>query len=211
MRGIGSGFLILLLALSGVLAAPRSALAAGNQPPVVNAGPDLAVTLPSSATLNGTVTDDGFPIGSTLTILWSKVSGPGTVSFSNPNTASTTASFSSAGTYVLKLSASDSELSASDEVVVTVSPANQPPVELAALDQLVLSFGLDRGRETSLRAKLKLECGPLGAFANEVRAQAGKDLTEAQAAALLARVAQLRSELGCPSTQPTSSPPRRGS
>src|SRR6266550_4208921 len=74
-----------------------------NQAPVVDAGADLSVTLPATATLNGTVTDDGLPSGSTLTIAWSKVSGPGTVTFSNANAASTTASFAVPGTYVLRL------------------------------------------------------------------------------------------------------------
>jgi len=76
--------------------------------------------MPDAAALNGTVTDDGLPTGSTLTILWSKFSGPGTVAFANPNAASTTAIFSQAGTYVLRLSASDTQLSSSDDVTVTV-------------------------------------------------------------------------------------------
>ncbi|PYV41787.1 MAG: hypothetical protein DMG06_16150, partial [Acidobacteria bacterium] len=96
---------------------------AANQPPVVNAGPDLTLTLPNSATLNGAVSDDGLPTGGTLTITWSKVSGPGTVAFSNPNAMATTASFSATGTYVLRLTASDSVLSATDDATVAVSAA----------------------------------------------------------------------------------------
>src|SRR5262245_66353486 len=80
-----------------------------NQPPVVNAGPDLNVILPANATLSGSVTDDGLPAGSTLTITWSKISGPGTVTFSNASSASTTASFSEAGTYVLRQSGRERE------------------------------------------------------------------------------------------------------
>ena len=34
---------------------------ATNQAPVVGAGPDSAVTVPASASLDGTVTDDGLP------------------------------------------------------------------------------------------------------------------------------------------------------
>src|SRR5205823_3826198 len=100
----------------------------GNQPPVVNAGADQSITLPASATLNGSVVDDGLPAGSTLTISWSKVSGAGTVTFGNPNAAATTATFGIAGTYILKLTAGDSSLSSSDEVTITVSPANQAPL-----------------------------------------------------------------------------------
>jgi hypothetical protein len=51
------------------------------------------------------------------------VSGPGTVTFANPGAIDTTASFSAAGTYVLRLSASDGERSASDDVEVSVKEA----------------------------------------------------------------------------------------
>ena len=95
-----------------------------NQPPTVNAGPDQTITLPNGANLNGSVSDDGLPSGSTVTDLWSKVSGPGTVTFANPNTAVTTASFSTAGTYTLRLTADDTELAASDELVITVNAAS---------------------------------------------------------------------------------------
>src|SRR5207247_2071491 len=105
-----------------------------NQPPVVNAGADLTITLPNTATLNGTVTDDGLPPGSTLTIQWSKVSGPGTVTLSAPNAASTMASFSVAGSYVVKLTASDSEFIVSDEAAIDVNPANRAPTANAGDD-----------------------------------------------------------------------------
>ena len=49
----------------------------GNQAPVVNAGADQTVIAPSATlTLTGTATDDGLPVGSTLTYQWSEVSGP---------------------------------------------------------------------------------------------------------------------------------------
>ena len=54
-----------------------------NQKPVVNAGPDQTLTLPQTATLQGTATDDGLPEGSSLTTTWTMVSGPGTVTFAN--------------------------------------------------------------------------------------------------------------------------------
>ncbi|UJS17546.1 MAG: hypothetical protein L3J17_00410 [Candidatus Jettenia sp.] len=47
-----------------------------NQPPTVDAGIDQTITLPDSAILDGTVTDDGLPTG-TLTATWSVVSGTG--------------------------------------------------------------------------------------------------------------------------------------
>src|SRR4051812_44373439 len=93
-----------------------------NSAPSVNAGPDLAVTLPASASLAGTVTDDGLPSG-TVTTSWTKFSGPGTVTFGNASLLSTTASFSAAGTYVLRLTGNDGELVSSDDVTVIVNPA----------------------------------------------------------------------------------------
>ena len=91
-----------------------------NQPPLVNAGPDRAVILPAAAALEGTVTDDGRPdpVPSTT---WSKVSGPGTVTFADASSVDTQASFSTAGTYVLRLTASDGELTASDDVTITAT------------------------------------------------------------------------------------------
>jgi hypothetical protein len=97
-----------------------------NQAPVVNAGPDRTITLPATAALAGTVTDDGLPSPPTLTVTWSKTSGPGTVTFSPTNTAATTATFSAAGTYVVRLTASDGALSSYDEAQVVVSTASGP-------------------------------------------------------------------------------------
>jgi hypothetical protein len=93
-----------------------------NQPPLVSAGPDRNVTLPATAGLDGTVTDDGLPSPpAATTVAWSTVSGPGTVTFTDPNAVDTTASFSSAGTYLLRLTATDSALTGSDEMTVVVS------------------------------------------------------------------------------------------
>ena len=109
-----------------------------NQPPVVDAGADQAITLPEDGVfLNGTVTDDGLP-GATTTA-WSKVSGPGTVSFNDAANVDTWVSFSATGTYVLRLEADDGDLSADDEVTIIVHPgtANQAPVVDAGADQAI--------------------------------------------------------------------------
>jgi RHS repeat-associated protein len=108
-----------------------------NQPPQVVAGDDIAIQLPATATLNGTATDDGLPNGSALSVNWSKVSGAGDVTFANPNSPATTASFTQAGTYVLRLTASDSQASAFDDMTVVVSPPNQPPAVNAGEDKIV--------------------------------------------------------------------------
>lgn len=110
-----------------------------NHPPAVNAGPDQTISVRDTATLQGTATDDGRPSGGTLVISWSVVSGPGTVTFENAQQASTTATFSVPGTYVLRLTANDSDLSSDDDVVVTVNPSagNQPPIVSAGANQTI--------------------------------------------------------------------------
>jgi hypothetical protein len=95
-----------------------------NQAPVVDAGLDQAITLPNNVVnLDGTVTDDGLPNPpAAVTTTWSMVSGPGTVTFGNIYAVDTTATFSTAGTYVLQLQAYDGELYATDTCTVIVNP-----------------------------------------------------------------------------------------
>ncbi len=106
-----------------------------NQAPVVNAGVDQTITLPAPVSLQGTVTDDGLPVA-TLNVTWSKVSGPGNVVFANANAASTTATFDTQGDYVLRLTASDTGLSSSDDVLITANPVppNEAPTANAGPD-----------------------------------------------------------------------------
>jgi hypothetical protein len=100
---------------------------AGNQAPIVNAGPDQNVTFPNAASLNGSVTDDGLPNPpGSVAKSWSKLSGPGIVTFANPNSPTTTATFSEAGTYVLRLTGDDSDLSVFDDVTVTSLSGSGP-------------------------------------------------------------------------------------
>jgi len=89
-------------------------------PPIVNAGPDQSITLPGVATMAGTATDTNTP-SLTLTNIWTKTSGPGTVVFANQNSLTTTVSFSAPGTYVLRLTSNNGVNSSFDEMTVTVS------------------------------------------------------------------------------------------
>jgi hypothetical protein len=95
----------------------------GNQAPSVSAGTDQTITLPAAANLDGTVTDDGQPTPPALTTTWSMLSGPGSVTFGNPSAVDTTASFSTAGVYTLRLTANDGSAGAFDDVVITVNSA----------------------------------------------------------------------------------------
>ena len=110
-----------------------------NGEPVVDAGSNQTVNLPpGSITLSGTASDDGQPNPpGALTIAWSKVSGPGTVTFANAGALNTTATFSEAGTYVLQLQADDSLRQATDTCTITVNQANQAPTVNAGSDQSI--------------------------------------------------------------------------
>ena len=105
-----------------------------NQPPSVNTGPDQTLTFPGSASLNATVDDDGLPNPpGMLTLTWTKVSGPGTVTFDNASSPHTTASFSQRGAYVLRLTANDGAFFPSDDIKITVNPTTDPDLIIASL------------------------------------------------------------------------------
>lgn len=118
----------------------------GNRPPEVDAGPDRAAGLNEVIRLAGAAGDDQMPAEVPLAIAWSVVRGPGQVSFANRSDPHTTASFSALGTYVLRLTANDSQFSATDDLVISVLPANQPPqVTLFAGQRVVLPAELALG------------------------------------------------------------------
>ena len=94
-----------------------------NQAPSVDAGDDASIVMPATISLDGTVSDDGLPEDpGAVTTAWAKASGPGDVTFGDAAAVDTTASFSDAGTYVLRLSATDGQLTVVDEVTVFVAP-----------------------------------------------------------------------------------------
>lgn len=112
-----------------------------NQAPSVNAGPDRTIVLNQSAVLDGTVSDDGLPSPpGSVTTLWVQQSGPGTVTFANPNAVDTTASFSALGSYVLQLTTNDGEFSVSDTMTVQV---NEVPIVIPLLDRRVSAGSSD--------------------------------------------------------------------
>ncbi|MBX2963560.1 MAG: tandem-95 repeat protein [Cyclobacteriaceae bacterium] len=106
-----------------------------NQAPIVNAGPDVSLTLPSNSTLLQATASD--PDGSIASYQWQQISGP---SFSG--TGNTTANFSlndlQEGSYVFRITVTDNlGATATDEVGVFVFAANQPPVVNASSDQTI--------------------------------------------------------------------------
>jgi len=62
-----------------------------------------------------------------LSLLWSQMSGPGTVAFGDDSAVDTSASFNQAGTYILRLTANDTLLTRFDEVTITVQGGDPIP------------------------------------------------------------------------------------
>lgn len=110
-----------------------------NTAPVVSAGANQTITLPATATLNGSAGDDGLPNPpGALTYHWSQSSGPAQASIANPMQLNTIVSFPANGTYVFRFTASDSVLSSSATVQVIVNPqVNQPPNVDAGQSQMI--------------------------------------------------------------------------
>ncbi len=97
-----------------------------NQPPAVDAGDNRSVIVSTALALDGSVTDDGLPNPpGGLAVQWSKLSGPGSVSFEDANAVDTVAVFDQPGTYSLQLLASDGEKASSDTLMVTVQEQQQ--------------------------------------------------------------------------------------
>src|SRR5258708_6208036 len=121
-------YMLQLAATDGINAAAATATItvnpAANQPPVVSAGPNQTINLPTNTvTLNGSASSSNGP----LTLTWSEVSGPAPVTFSSPNTAVTQATFTLAGSYVLQLSANDTKFTVTATTTITVNPVPPPP------------------------------------------------------------------------------------
>ena len=125
-----------------------------NRAPKVNAGEDIATALPvKTVSLKGTVSDDGKP-GTQITTEWSKVSGPGTVTFTNPTSLEADCTFSEAGVYVINLTASDGELTSADSVTVTIDK-NLPVTinKITAQDSKAVSMDIEVTGILSVNAK----------------------------------------------------------
>ncbi len=92
-------------------------------PPRVNAGIDRAVVMPGTTWLSGNVrfgTADRKKADASQNLMWTKVSGPGAVTFVNGTSADTGAEFSQVGYYVLQLTAIDGKLRGADTLRVHV-------------------------------------------------------------------------------------------
>jgi len=94
----------------------------GNEVPFVFAGQDIhAPDALVPIDLVGQATDDGIPVGSTVSISWSVISGPSGASILNSDTLSPTLVNASAGRYRIQLTVDDGILSSSDAIEVFVA------------------------------------------------------------------------------------------
>ncbi|MEI7706310.1 MAG: LamG-like jellyroll fold domain-containing protein, partial [Deltaproteobacteria bacterium] len=127
-----------------------------NEP--TNTAPQISVVSPTASPvhvatgaygimLDTTVTDDGLS-GSPVTLAWTTVSGPSSAVFSSPASADTGASFPVAGTYVLRLAASDGLLSATRDFTVVAggTPGSGDGPQLG----LILRYKFDEGGGTTI-------------------------------------------------------------
>ncbi|MFQ5664504.1 MAG: PKD domain-containing protein [Terriglobia bacterium] len=166
------------------------------QPPVANAGPDQTAIVGESVRFDGTGSSD--PDGFIASFQWDFGDG-GTA-----DGAIVGHVFTSAGEFVVTLTVTDDDgATATDTATVTVLTVSQA---LQELSDLVVSFNLKQGIANSLDAKLQnaleaLEAANAGlrqdasnklmAFINGVEAQRDKELTSAQADALIGEVMRI--------------------
>lgn len=94
-----------------------------NYSPVVSAGFPQFISPKNSVELYGNVTYLGD--SKDLKTQWKKITGPGTVTFTNATNPNTKAEFSQPGTYVLELTATGAKYSSQDQVTVQVNSVSQ--------------------------------------------------------------------------------------
>ena len=109
----------------------------GNLGPEVDAGPDASPDVGVTHDLTGTIADDGNPdVPGAVTSLWQRRSGPGTVSFSDTGSITSTVTFDTTGTHVLRLLADDGEITTFDEVTLEVQGEVPATVTLSDLEHI---------------------------------------------------------------------------
>ena len=121
-----------------------------NQAPLVVVGATTnVVQWPANAdTVYATVTDDGLPASpGTVTGSWSKVSTPtgASVTFGSAASASSSLTFSAPGTYVVRYTASDGQLSNFGDVTINVVSNQAPVINACSVTPTVLPSSAGAG------------------------------------------------------------------
>ena len=145
-------------ATGAILGAPNAATVTIVENEAVNTAPAISVVSPTGSQariatgangvlLDTTITDDGLS-GQPVTMAWTTVSGPASAVFSSPSAADTAASFPSDGTYLLRLTASDGLLSATQDFTITVG--GTPGAGDGPTSGLILRYKFDEGSGTTI-------------------------------------------------------------
>ena len=91
-----------------------------NYGPRVDAGPSRGAVIGETVHLQGTVSDDGLPEGSSISFAWSQTEGPYAVAFENPSSLAQDVVLLAPGTFAFRLSATDGDAPTEDEIVIDV-------------------------------------------------------------------------------------------
>jgi hypothetical protein len=108
-----------------------------NQVPLANAGADQTITLPANSTI---LAGAGIDLDGTITnYIWTKISGPSTVTIASPNSPGTAVDNLVQGIYQFELTVTDNNgVTGKDTVQITVNVgANQPPIAFAGTDKVI--------------------------------------------------------------------------
>jgi regulation of enolase protein 1 (concanavalin A-like superfamily) len=138
-------------------------------PTVFIDGPSSQGTLLASGNgiiVSATVADDGAP--APVTVQWSQVAGPGTATFESPTNAATAVTFDAPGNYVLRITATDTQFTVSDQVTVVVGSS------LVASDWITQELGpvtTRRGQGLQYRSQFSVS-GTGAGYASQTSDQA---------------------------------------
>ena len=98
----------------------------------------LLIASGNGVIVSATITDDGAP--APVTQAWSQISGPGVATIESPTAATTAVTFSAPGTYIIRITATDTQFTVSDQVTVVVGSA------LVAADWITHDLGPSSAR-----------------------------------------------------------------
>jgi hypothetical protein len=84
----------------------------------------VLLSLDNGLLVTAEVEDDGTP--QPVTVVWTQASGPGTATFDAPAQTTSGVTFSEAGSYVLRITATDGQFSVNDQIAVEVGPSLTP-------------------------------------------------------------------------------------
>ncbi|UCD38211.1 MAG: Ig-like domain-containing protein [Fidelibacterota bacterium] len=115
-------------------------------PPNVNAGPNATV---NASYLQDATVSDPSPSSGIATYLWTKVSGPGSVTFGTPDTEDTTLGAETDGTYVCRLTVTDNAGNSASDELTFVWDSTPPSVDAGA-DAIFSGVNLQNATATDL-------------------------------------------------------------